>query len=105
LYGFDLHSPGWCWIAKVLWRVAYQSSERTFSRIRIEKREFFKTFQFVHSYLLLSASIINVLLIISDLKRDFLAEFARSKNFDPLNAEKWYSITRKDILQAVSSCL
>jgi hypothetical protein len=33
----------------------------------------------------------------------FFIEIANSKNFDPLDAEKWYSITRQDILQAVPS--
>jgi hypothetical protein len=34
---------------------------------------------------------------------DFFVELAKSKNFDTSDAEKWYSITRKDILQAVIS--
>jgi hypothetical protein len=33
----------------------------------------------------------------------FFLELARSKNFDPLDAEKWYSITRRDIMEAVCS--
>jgi hypothetical protein len=36
---------------------------------------------------------------------DFFVEVAKSKNFDPLDAEKWYSISRKDILEAVSPFL
>jgi hypothetical protein len=38
-----------------------------------------------------------------DLK--FFVSLAISRNFHPLDAEKWYSITHKDIVQAVSSCL
>ena len=36
------------------------------------------------------------------IQREFFDVFARSKNFDPLDAEKWYSITRRDVLNAVS---
>jgi len=33
-------------------------------------------------------------------RRAFLDSLARSKNFNPLDAEKWYSISKKDIMQA-----
>jgi len=33
-------------------------------------------------------------------RREFLDEFAKSKKFDPLDAEKWYSIFKKDIINA-----
>jgi len=33
-------------------------------------------------------------------QRKFFDEFARSKNFSPLDAEKWYSITNKEITTA-----
>jgi len=33
-------------------------------------------------------------------RRKFLDEFAKSKHFDPLDAEKWYSITKEDIIRA-----
>jgi hypothetical protein len=35
-------------------------------------------------------------------RRKFLDNFAQSKNFDPLDAEKWKSITYQDIRDAVS---
>jgi hypothetical protein len=35
-------------------------------------------------------------------RRKFFDEFAKSKNFNPLDAENWYSITKAQILQAVS---
>ena len=36
-------------------------------------------------------------------RRSFFDNFARSHNFDPLDAEKWYSFTKKDITDVVSS--
>jgi len=33
-------------------------------------------------------------------QRNFLDSFARSKKFNPLNAEKWYSVTRDKIIRA-----
>jgi hypothetical protein len=38
-------------------------------------------------------------------QRKFFDRFARTHNFDPLEAEKWYGITQQDILHAVSSLL
>jgi hypothetical protein len=35
----------------------------------------------------------------------FFVDLAKSKKFDPLDAEKWYTISHKEILQAVSSFL
>jgi hypothetical protein len=35
-------------------------------------------------------------------QRKFFEEFAKSKKFDPLDSEAWYSITRKEIISAVS---
>jgi len=32
--------------------------------------------------------------------RKFLNEFAESKKFNPLDAEKWYSVTKKEIITA-----
>jgi hypothetical protein len=37
-------------------------------------------------------------------QRKFFDEYAVSKQFDPLDAEKWYSISKKDIIRAVSIC-
>ena len=34
-------------------------------------------------------------------RRLFFDNLARSKNFDPLNVEKWYSVSVKDVLKAV----
>jgi hypothetical protein len=52
----------------------------------------------------LISQIISILTIASidvDIK-DFFMELAKSKNFDPFDVEKWYSVTHDDILQAVS---
>jgi hypothetical protein len=35
-------------------------------------------------------------------RRKFLDDFAKSKHFNPLDAEKWYSITQKEIYSHVS---
>jgi hypothetical protein len=35
-------------------------------------------------------------------RRKFFDEFAKSKNFDPLDAERWYSISGREIIKAVS---
>jgi hypothetical protein len=44
----------------------------------------------------------KILTIFSDAKgMKFFFQFAKSKNSDPLDAEKWYSISRKDLLEAV----
>jgi hypothetical protein len=37
----------------------------------------------------------------SEIRRKFFNEFAKSKRFDPLDADKWYTITKKDVLSAV----
>ncbi len=34
--------------------------------------------------------------------RKFFDEFAKSKNFNPLDSERWYAVTKKEILRAVS---
>jgi len=34
--------------------------------------------------------------------RNFFDEFAKSNNFNPLDTERWYSVTRKEVLRAVS---
>jgi hypothetical protein len=41
-----------------------------------------------------------------DQRRMFLDHFAKFRNFDPLDAEKWYSITRNQLVKAVrfSTC-
>ncbi len=36
-------------------------------------------------------------------RRNFFDTFASSKNFDPLDPEKWYSVTKSEIRRAVSS--
>jgi len=38
-------------------------------------------------------------------RRNFFEEFSKSKNFDPLDAQKWYSITHGDIMRAGGSGL
>jgi len=38
-------------------------------------------------------------------QRKFFDEFARSKNFNPLDAEKWYSVSRKEIRRTGGSGL
>jgi hypothetical protein len=35
-------------------------------------------------------------------ERNFFLEFAKSKNFSALNADHWYTVTREEILAAVS---
>jgi hypothetical protein len=37
-----------------------------------------------------------------EVARKFFDEFARSKNFDPLDAEQWYSITKTEIQKMVN---
>jgi hypothetical protein len=37
-------------------------------------------------------------------QRKFFDEFAKSKNFNSMDAEKWYSVTRKEIRRLVVSC-
>jgi hypothetical protein len=37
-----------------------------------------------------------------ELRREFFDEFAKSHNFNPLVAERWYSVSKKDIEEAVS---
>jgi hypothetical protein len=34
--------------------------------------------------------------------RKFLDQFAKNMNFDPLDAEKWYFVTQKELSKAVS---
>jgi hypothetical protein len=34
-------------------------------------------------------------------RRKFFDNLARSKDFDPLDARKWYTITHKDVVQMV----
>jgi hypothetical protein len=36
--------------------------------------------------------------------RKFFDDFAKAKGFDPLNAEKWYSVSQKEIIKAVCKC-
>jgi hypothetical protein len=38
-------------------------------------------------------------------RRKFTDEFAKSKNFNPLDAEKWYTIKLKDFMGIVSSVI
>jgi len=38
-------------------------------------------------------------------QKKFLDTFARSKNFNPLDAENWYSVTHHDIMKAGGSSL
>ena len=35
-------------------------------------------------------------------RRKFFDNFAKSKQFDPLDVEKWYGVTQTDIRKAVS---
>jgi hypothetical protein len=35
-------------------------------------------------------------------RRTFFDKFAKAKKFNPLDADKWYSITRNEVLHAVS---
>lgn len=37
----------------------------------------------------------------ADHQRNFFDTFAKSRHFDPLDAEKWQSIRREDIVNAV----
>jgi 8-oxo-dGTP pyrophosphatase MutT (NUDIX family) len=37
----------------------------------------------------------------SDKREKFFVELAKSRNFDPLDVEKWYSIKKKDIMNIV----
>jgi hypothetical protein len=37
-------------------------------------------------------------------RRKYTDDFAKSKNFNPLDAEKWYTIKQKDIKKIVRSC-
>jgi hypothetical protein len=34
----------------------------------------------------------------------FFDDFAKSRQFDPLKAENWYSVSKGQILRAVSAC-
>jgi hypothetical protein len=38
----------------------------------------------------------------ADKRRKYLDEFAKSNKFDPLDADKWYTVSNRDIAQAVS---
>jgi hypothetical protein len=38
-------------------------------------------------------------------RRIFFDDFAKSKHFDPLDVEKWYSVTKREIVKAVSGIL
>jgi hypothetical protein len=38
-------------------------------------------------------------------RRKFFDDFAKLKKFSPLDTEKWYSITRKEMLRYVSEFL
>jgi len=38
-------------------------------------------------------------------QRKFFDEFARSKNFNPLDAKNWYSVTHNEIIRAGGSVL
>jgi hypothetical protein len=38
-------------------------------------------------------------------RRAFFDEFAKGKQFDPLDTDAWYSVSQRDVLRAVSSLL
>jgi hypothetical protein len=81
----------------------YQSTSIVVPRIEAERREISKTIRFV---LPMTQTIrINFANDSAYSWKRFFVRLAKSKNFDPLDAEKWYSITHKDILRAVSSLL
>ncbi len=87
--------------------ISCRSIDRSLPRTDVENGKFYFTYnRFVFDSDLQNFIGTNALIFPGEWKlsqqRKFLDDFAKSRQFDPLDPENWYLVEKKDIMQAVS---